>query len=85
MLYEVITCLSSSIPDEGDPMATTTNIVNLDALITRADLAAPGESSEDITALSVPGLEKRVFFTPPFVNRISSGKPLAGVLNRSRT
>ncbi|EFI51549.1 DUF262 domain-containing protein [Afipia sp. 1NLS2] len=45
-------------------MATTTNIVNLDALITRADLAAPGESSEDITALSVPGLEKKGFLYP---------------------
>src|SRR5258708_16795384 len=42
---------------EAQPMATTTNVVNLDALIRRADLAAPGEAAEDITSLSVAGLE----------------------------
>ncbi len=54
-----------SIPDEGDPepMAIT-SIVNLDALIHRADLAAPGEAAEDITALSVMGLEKKGFLYP---------------------
>ncbi len=45
-------------------MVTTTNVVNLDALIRRADLAAPGEAAEDITALSVPGLEKKGFLYP---------------------
>lgn len=45
-------------------MATTTNVVNLDALIRRADLAAPGEAAEDITALSVAGLEKKGFLYP---------------------
>jgi hypothetical protein len=42
---------------EGDDMPTT-NVVNLDALIRRADLAAPGEGGEDITSLPVMGLEK---------------------------
>lgn len=41
-----------------------TNVVNLDALIRRADLAAPGEMGEDITSLSVPGLERRGFLYP---------------------
>ena len=45
-------------------MAATTNVVNLDALIRRADLAAPGEAAEDITALSVAGLEKKGFLYP---------------------
>ena len=44
--------------------AATTNVVNLDALIRRADLAAPGEMGEDITSLSVPGLEQRGFLYP---------------------
>lgn len=43
---------------------TTTNVVNLDALITRADLAAPGEAGEDITSLPIIGLEKRGFLYP---------------------
>jgi hypothetical protein len=42
----------------------TTNVVNLDALIRRADLAAPGEAAEDITSLSVQGLEPKGFLYP---------------------
>jgi hypothetical protein len=38
--------------------------VNLDALIRRADLAAPGEAAEDITSLSVSGLEPKGFLYP---------------------
>lgn len=45
-------------------MAATTNIVNLDALIKRADLAAPGEAAEDIPALSITGLTKKGFLYP---------------------
>lgn len=48
---------------EADGMAST-NIVNLDALIRRADLAAPGEASEDITSLSVMGLAPKGFLYP---------------------
>lgn len=39
-------------------------VVNLDAMIRRADLAAPGEAAEDITALSVAGLEAKGFLYP---------------------
>lgn len=39
-------------------MPTIKSIVNLDALIKRADLATPGEASEDISAISVLGLAK---------------------------
>ena len=42
----------------------STSIVNLDALIRRADLAAPGEASEDITSLSVMGLAPKGFLYP---------------------
>lgn len=42
----------------------TTNVVNLDALIKRADLATRGEDGEDITSLSVAGLEPRGFLYP---------------------
>lgn len=42
----------------------STNVVNLDALIRRADLAAPGEASEDIAALSVMGLAPKGFLYP---------------------
>ena len=45
-------------------MAQTTNVANLDALIRRADLAAPGEAGEDITALSVIALERKGFLYP---------------------
>lgn len=45
-------------------MAVATNVVNLDALIKRADLAAPGEQGEDITSLSVIGLETRGMLFP---------------------
>jgi hypothetical protein len=41
-----------------------TNIVNLDALIRRADLAAPGEAAEDVTSLSVTGLAPKGFLYP---------------------
>ena len=41
-----------------------TAVVNLDALIRRADLAARGEEGEDITSLSVTGLEPRGFLYP---------------------
>lgn len=40
------------------------NVVNLDALIKRADLAARGEEGEDITSLSVTGLEQKGFLYP---------------------
>lgn len=40
------------------------NTVNLDALIKRADLAAPGEEGEDISSLSVTGLEPKGFLYP---------------------
>ncbi len=42
----------------------TTNVVNLDALIPRADLAAPGELSEYIPALAITGLEPRGLLYP---------------------
>lgn len=45
-------------------MAGVSNTVNLDALIKRADLAARGEEGEDITALSVTGLEPKGFLYP---------------------
>lgn len=41
-----------------------TAVVNLDALIRRADLATRGEEGEDITSLSVTGLEPRGFLYP---------------------
>ncbi|MBZ9806937.1 MULTISPECIES: HNH endonuclease family protein [unclassified Mesorhizobium] len=44
--------------------AATTNIVNLDALIRREDLAAPGEVGEDISSLSIAGLEPKGFLYP---------------------
>src|SRR5258705_168952 len=49
--------------DEADDMPST-NIVNLDALIRRADLAAPGEAAEDITSLPVTGLAPKGFLYP---------------------
>jgi hypothetical protein len=45
-------------------MVATTNVVNLDAMIRRADLAAPGESGEDVPALSIPQLERTGFLYP---------------------
>lgn len=45
-------------------MAVTKNVVNLDALIPRADLAAPGELGEDIPALAITGLEPRGLLYP---------------------
>jgi hypothetical protein len=45
-------------------MPTTTNVVNLDAMIRRADLASPGEAGEDVPALSVPQLERTGFLYP---------------------
>lgn len=45
-------------------MAGVSNAVNLDALIKRADLAARGEEGEDISSLSVTGLEPKGFLYP---------------------
>ena len=45
-------------------MAAKTNVVNLDALIRRADLAAPGEQADDTTSLTVVGLEARGWLYP---------------------
>lgn len=45
-------------------MAGAGNTVNLDALIKRADLAARGEEGEDISSLSVTGLEPKGFLYP---------------------
>lgn len=45
-------------------MAGASNTVNLDALIKRADLAARGEEGEDISSLSVTGLEPKGFLYP---------------------
>lgn len=42
----------------------TTNVVNLDAMVRRADLATPGEASEDVPALSIAQLEKTGFLYP---------------------
>jgi hypothetical protein len=42
----------------------TINVVNLDAMIRRADLAAPGEAGEDVPALSIPQLERTGFLYP---------------------
>ena len=47
---------------EDDVVAT--NVVNLDALIMRADLAAPGEAGPDISSLSLPGLAPRGLLYP---------------------
>lgn len=53
-----------NLAEEGEEMAGITNVVNLDALIKRADLAARGEEGEDITSLSVTGLEPKGFLYP---------------------
>lgn len=45
-------------------MAGISNHVNLDALIKRADLATRGEEGEDISSLSVTGLEPKGFLYP---------------------
>ena len=45
-------------------MPTKTNVVNLDALIKRADLAAPGDEGDDISSLSAIGLEPKGFLYP---------------------
>ena len=47
----------------GDDMPTT-NVVNLDAMIRRADLASPSDASEEVPALSIPQLEKSGFLYP---------------------
>lgn len=49
---------------EGEDDMAGTAVVNLDALIKRADLAARGEEGEDITSLSVTGLEPKGFLYP---------------------
>jgi hypothetical protein len=56
-----------TIPGESDCEAVsmaTTNVVNLDAMIHRADLATPGEAGEDVPALSIPQLERTGFLYP---------------------
>ncbi|TZG29638.1 DUF262 domain-containing protein [Sphingomonas montanisoli] len=45
-------------------MARTTNVVNLDALIKRADLAEIGEASDDIPTLYINGLEPKGLLYP---------------------
>jgi hypothetical protein len=45
-------------------MARTTNVVNLDALIQRADLAAAGEGADDINAIYITGLEPKSWLYP---------------------
>ncbi len=58
-------------------MAATSITVNLDALIRRADLAARGEEGEDISSLSVMGLEPKGLLYPalrkPDFQRETSG------------
>lgn len=49
---------------EAFDLAASTNVVNLDALIRRADLAAPGEAAEDITSIAVTGLTAKGFLYP---------------------
>jgi hypothetical protein len=39
-------------------------VVNLDALIQRADLAAPGEAAEDIADISILDLDPKGFLYP---------------------
>jgi len=49
-----------STAERGDgKLPVTTNVVNLDALIRREDLAAPGEDAGDIDSLPIMGLEAR--------------------------
>jgi hypothetical protein len=45
-------------------MARTTNFVNLDALIGRADMAETGEPGEDITSMPITGLEPKGWLYP---------------------
>ncbi|MCF8709238.1 DUF262 domain-containing protein [Rhizorhapis sp. SPR117] len=45
-------------------MAAKTNVVNLDALIPRADLAAPGEEGEDIASLPIMQLARNGLLYP---------------------
>ena len=47
-----------------DMAAKSKAVVNLDALIQRADLAAPGEASEDIADISVLDLDPKGFLYP---------------------
>lgn len=54
----------SSLLGIEEVMAAKTNITNLDALIHRADLAAPGEEGEDINAMSIMGLEPKGLLYP---------------------
>ena len=74
--------LRELVVTEAEDMAST-NIVNLDALIQRADLAAPGEASEDIVALSVSqlgpkGLLYPALRKPDFQRETASWSPEAG-------
>lgn len=66
---------------------TTTNVVNLDALIERADLAATGEGGEDINAIYVTGLEPKGWLyqslrKPDFQRETSDWQPeaVAGII-----
>ena len=56
-------CVISPSDDGADNMPSI-NVVNLDALIRRADLAAPGEAAEDITSLPITGLAPKGFLYP---------------------
>lgn len=53
-----------SLNCEDSELATSANVVNLDALIGRADLAVPGEAAEDIVSLPITGLEPKGFLYP---------------------
>lgn len=55
---------STTVALEGEENMPNTNVVNLDAMIRRADLAAPGEAGEDVPALSIPQLERTGFLYP---------------------
>jgi hypothetical protein len=71
----------------GEMARTTTNVVNLDALIERADLAATGEGGEDINAIYVTGLEPKGWLyqslrKPDFQRETSDWQPdaVAGII-----
>lgn len=49
---------------EDEDMAAAKAVVNLDALIARADLAAPGGPSDEIASLTLVGLEPKGMLFP---------------------
>src|SRR5262245_42409785 len=51
-------------PTASEDCEVSTNVVNLDALIRRADLANPGEAGEDVSSISVTGLGPKGFLYP---------------------